>query len=58
MHYRLLPTNFKLSKLAERVIVDNYLPQLSCLNLMSKFQCAYREFHYCETALLRVQILF
>ena len=41
--------------LTERVIVDRLLSHLSAQNLMSKFQSAYRRFHPCETALLRVQ---
>ena len=44
-----------LPKLTERVIVDRLLSHLSAHYLKSKFQSAYRRFHSCKTALLRVQ---
>ena len=45
-----------LSKLTERVIADRLLPHLSSHNLLSNFQSsAFRKFHSCETAILRVQ---
>ena len=54
-NYRLISNFSFLSKLTERVIVHRLLSHLSTQNLMSKFQSAYRRYHSCETALLRVQ---
>ena len=44
-----------LSKLTEHVIADRLLSYFSSHNLMSNFQSAYRKFHSCEAAHLRVQ---
>ena len=54
-NYRPISNLSFISKLTERVIADCLLTHLSSHNLMSNFQSAYRKFHSCETALLRVQ---
>ncbi len=54
-NYRPLSNLAFLSKLMERVVALHLVEHLLNIDLMDKFQSAYREGHITETALLRVQ---